>query len=130
MSFEGGFNVCLRDFARFGYLISQDGRFQGQQLVPERWLHECRNPDNRLIAAFAASEYAEVLPGGAYHNQWWVRNPQKGITMALGIHGQMLYVDCERELVTAKLSSQPEQANIAMAMDEMLAFEAIAKAVN
>ena len=130
VTFEGGFNVCLRDFARFGYLISQDGRFQGQQLVRESWLHECRNPNDSLKEAFAASEYAEVLPGGAYHNQWWVRNPEKGITMALGVHGQMLYVDCEQELVAAKLSTQPEQANIAMAMDQMLAFEAIAKAVN
>jgi len=129
MSFEGGFNICLRDFARFGLLISQDGHYQGQQLVPENWLHECRNPNDKLIEAFAASEYAEVLPGGAYHNQWWVRNPDKGITMALGIHGQMLYVDCEREFVAAKLSSQPEQANIAMAMDEMLAFEAITESV-
>ena len=42
----------------------------------------------------------------------------------------MIVVDCEREFVAAKFSSQPEQANLAMAMDEMLAFEAIAKAVN
>lgn len=125
MSFEGGFNVSLRDFARFGFLISQDGQYQGQQLVPESWLHECRNPNDKLIEAFAASEYAEVLPGGAYHNQWWVRNPEKGIIMALGIHGQTLYIDCERNFVAAKFSSQPEQVNIAMAMDQILAFEAI-----
>jgi CubicO group peptidase (beta-lactamase class C family) len=129
MVFEGGFNICLRDFARFGYLISQDGRYQGQQLVPQAWLQECRKPNDRLIEAFAASDYAEVLPSGAYHNQWWVRSPEKGITMALGIHGQMLYIDCERELMVAKLSSQPEQANIAMAMDQMMAFEAIAESV-
>ena len=130
VAFEGGFNICLRDFTRFGYLISQDGRFQGQQLVPKRWLHECRNPNDRLIAAFSASEYAEILPGGGYHNQWWVRNPQEGITMALGVHGQMLYVDCKRDFVAAKLSSQPEMASITMAMDQILAFEAIADAVD
>ena len=49
--------------------------------------------------------------------------------MALGIHGQMLYVDCEREFVAAKLSSQPAQDNIEMAMDQMLAFEAITDSV-
>jgi CubicO group peptidase (beta-lactamase class C family) len=130
MSFEGGFNICLRDFARFGFLISQDGCYQGQQLVPESWLRECRNPNDKLIESFAASEYAEVLPGGAYHNQWWVRNPEKGIIMALGIHGQTLYIDCERKFVAAKFSSQPEQANIAMAMDQMLAFEAIVDTVD
>jgi len=129
MVFEGGFNICLRDFARFGYLISQDGQYRGRQLVPDNWLRECRSPGENLIEAFAASEYADVLPDGAYHNQWWVRNPDKGITMALGVHGQMLYIDCEQELVAAKYSSQPEMANIAMAMDQMRAIEAIADSV-
>jgi CubicO group peptidase (beta-lactamase class C family) len=127
MSFEGGFNMCLRDFSRFGLLISQDGRFQEQQLVPEKWLQECRNPSDALSRIFGASEYADVLPGGAYHNQWWVRNPSKGVTMALGVHGQMLYVDCEQSFVCAKLSSQPALDNIEMALDQILAFEAIIK---
>ena len=126
MSFEGGFNICLRDFARFGHLISRDGEHQGEHLIPASWLRNCRNPSEELSEAFGASEYAEVMPVGAYHNQWWVRNPSKGITMALGIHGQMLYIDCEREFVVAKLSSQPAQDDIEMAMDQMLAFEAIA----
>lgn len=129
MSFEGGFNICLRDFARFGHLISRDGEHQGEHLIPASWLRNCRNPSEALCEAFSASEYAEVMPVGAYHNQWWVRNPSKGITMALGIHGQMLYVDCEREFVAAKLSSQPAQDNIEMAMDQMLAFEAITDSV-
>ncbi|MCZ6831485.1 MAG: hypothetical protein O7F73_18205 [Gammaproteobacteria bacterium] len=47
--------------------------------------------------------------------------------MALGIHGQTLYIDPEREFIVAKFSSQPDQANTAMAVDQMLAFEAIAK---
>ena len=49
-----------------------------------------------------------------------------GVIMALGIHGQTLYIDPEREFVVAKFSSQPDQANISMALDQMLAFEAIA----
>jgi CubicO group peptidase (beta-lactamase class C family) len=130
MSFEGGFNMCLRDFARFGLLVSQDGCFQGKQLVSDNWLRECRNPSENLIRVFGASEYADVLPGGAYHNQWWVRNPSKGVTMALGIHGQMLYVDCEQDFVVAKLSSQPAQDDIEMAMDQMLAFEAIIESLS
>jgi len=129
MAFEGGFNVCLRDFARFGRLIASHGRHEEQQLVPKRWLNGCRNPDDKLITAFAASEYADAAPGGAYHNQWWVRDASKGILMALGIHGQTAYVDAERDFVVAKFSSQPDQADVAMAVDQMLAFEAIADTV-
>lgn len=127
--FEGGFNVCLRDFARFAQLICQKGDHNGQQLIPLNWIEECRHPGGDAMAAFAASEYADVLPGGAYHNQWWVRDPNKGVFMALGIHGQTLYIDPRQDFIVAKFSSQPDQADTTMAVDQMLAFEAIAKAL-
>lgn len=130
LSFEGGFNVCLRDFARFGLLIAQGGRYEDQQLVPENWLRACRSPSEDLVVAFAASDYAAAAPNGAYHNQWWVRDADRGVLMALGIHGQALFVDTEKSFVAAKFSSQPEQANIAMAIDQMLAFEAIAETLS
>jgi CubicO group peptidase (beta-lactamase class C family) len=124
--FEGGFNCCLRDFARFAQLICQGGQYNSQQLVPTAWIDECRYAGNELVTAFAQSAYGDALPNHAYHNQWWVRDPQRGVIMALGIHGQTLYIDPEREFVVAKFSSQPDQATTAMAVDQMLAFEAIA----
>jgi CubicO group peptidase (beta-lactamase class C family) len=129
MVFEGGFNICLRDFARFGLMITQSGQFGGKQLIPENWLQQCRRPAADLIDAFAQSEYADALPGGAYHNQWWVRDANKGVISALGIHGQTLYIDSEKEFVAAKFSSQPGQADIGMFIDHLLAFEAIAGTV-
>jgi CubicO group peptidase (beta-lactamase class C family) len=125
--FEGGFNCCLRDFARFAQMICQGGQFNGQQLVPTDWIDECRFVGKELVAAFAQSEDGEALPHHAYHNQWWVRNPRRGVIMALGIHGQILYIDPEYEFVVAKFSSQPDHDDIAMAIDQFLAFEAIAK---
>ena len=125
VSFEGGFNICLRDFARFGQLIATGGQCQGQQLVPVRWIETCLNPGATLIGQFAASDYAELLPRGAYHNQWWVRDPEQGVMMALGINGQMLYLDSKRDFIVAKMCSQPEAADITMALDTILACEAI-----
>jgi len=127
--FEGGFNCCLRDFARFARMICQGGQYNGQQLVPTGWIDECRLAGKDLVVAFAQSEYGDALPDHAYHNQWWVRDPVRGVIMALGIHGQTLYIDPEREFVVAKFSSQPDQADIAMVLDQILAFEAIAKIV-
>jgi CubicO group peptidase (beta-lactamase class C family) len=124
--FEGGFNCCLRDFARFAWLICRGGQYGERQLVPRAWVDACRFAGDDLVKAFAQSEYGEVFPGHAYHNQWWVRDPRRGVIMALGIHGQTLYIDPEREFVVAKFSSQPEQADTTMALDQMLAFEAIA----
>jgi CubicO group peptidase (beta-lactamase class C family) len=123
--FEGGFNCCLRDFARFAQLICQGGQYKGQQHVPTSWIDECRFASEDLVEAFAQSQYGEVFPNHAYHNKWWVRDPRRGVIMALGIHGQTLYIDPENEFVVAKFSTQPDQANTTMALDQMLAFEAV-----
>ena len=127
--FEGGFNCCLRDFARFGRLIGAGGKTGSQQLVPDGWINACRSVDPDLLDAFARGEHGEALPGYAYHNQWWVRDPQRGVIMALGIHGQTLYLDPGRDFVVAKFSSQPAQADITMVLDQIRGFEAIAQQV-
>ena len=127
--FEGGFNCCLRDFARFGRLIVTGGKAGSQQLVPDGWINACRSIDPDLLDAFARGEHGEALPGFAYHNQWWVRDPQRGVIMALGIHGQTLYIDPERDFVVAKFSSQPAQADTSMVLDQIRGFEAIAQQV-
>ena len=36
----GGLNFTTRDFARFGQMILQNGKLDGQQLVPADWIAE------------------------------------------------------------------------------------------
>lgn len=129
LSFEGGFNVCLRDFARFGLLIARNGLHGGRQIIPETWLQECRSPDQRLVDAFAEAKYADTAPGGAYHNFWWINKPPTGVIMALGVGGQIIYVDTERDFVAVKFSSQPEYENAEMEANELRGLEAIAASV-
>ncbi len=39
-----GFHVSARAFARIGYLLLQNGRWEGQQIVPEAYLREATSP--------------------------------------------------------------------------------------
>lgn len=129
LSFEGGFNVCLRDFARFGLLVARNGLYEDRQLIPESWLKECRSPDERLVNAFAAAKYANTAPGGAYHNFWWINKPPTAAIMALGVSGQVIYVDTEKDFVAAKFSSQPDYENAEMEANELQGLEAIAASI-
>ena len=81
-------------------------------MIPENWLRECRSADERLVNAFSAGAYADTAPGGAYHNFWWLNKPPMGAIMALGVSGQVLYIDTEKNFVAAKLSSQPDYENV------------------
>jgi CubicO group peptidase (beta-lactamase class C family) len=49
-----------------------------------------------------------------------------GAIMALGVSGQVLYIDTEKDFVAAKFSSQPDYENVEMETDELRGIEAIA----
>jgi CubicO group peptidase (beta-lactamase class C family) len=39
---SAGFNATLRDVGRFGQMMAQGGRYNGQQIVPESWVNDIR----------------------------------------------------------------------------------------
>lgn len=105
---DGGFAVTLRDLARFGQMIADNGRVGDAQVVPQAWLDDAASgaPDSR--EAFAAMGEDEWMPGGHYRSQFWVPFPDRDVLMCLGIHGQMVYADRARGFVAVKLSSTPD----------------------
>lgn len=54
-------NLTLRDYAKFGKLFLDKGRFNGKQIISEKWVEACSNPDTM---------YAYE----GYKNQWWQSN--------------------------------------------------------
>jgi CubicO group peptidase (beta-lactamase class C family) len=103
---DGGICVTLRDLGRFGRMVLDDGFADRRSVVPAWWLADTLRGGADSVAAFAADAHAQDLPGGHYRNQWWV--PAGGrVLLAMGIHGQFLYVDRGAGVVVAKLSTWP-----------------------
>ena len=76
----GGFCATLRDYARLGRLVADDGG----GVVPAEWVAALGSGD---AAAFARSTVPGAGSGAeGYRNQWWRRD---GRPMARGIHGQL-----------------------------------------
>jgi CubicO group peptidase (beta-lactamase class C family) len=124
-----GMNACARDLARFGQMMVQQGSFNGEQIVPTAWISDTRYADDHARAIFAASEYGEFMPGGHYRNKVWVRDSERGVLIAIGIHGQIIYMDMSNGVVIVKLSSQPESADIPIFSDTFAAMAAISDAI-
>lgn len=120
----GGLCATLHDLARFGLMVANGGAIGSHQVVPENWIVDTCKGDQQQ---FLQSNYAEWLPEGAYRNHWWLRRPVTGAMLALGIHGQMLFVDRQRDVVIVKLSSWPTARNQDTIVDTLAAFEAIAE---
>ena len=97
---DGGFNACLRDYARFGLAILNGG----DGVIPSRWIDECRKGDRSVFS----HPYNVTLPRGAYHNFMWNEDPSSRSLMARGVFGQMIYINWDMKLVAVKLSSWPD----------------------
>ena len=100
---DGGLNACLRDYARFGQMILENGA----GIVPATWIEATRSGDHAVFRA----PYTAVLPDGAYRNQFWIEDSAGRNLMARGVFGQLIHIDFARQVVVVKLSSWPEFTN-------------------
>ena len=120
----GGLNTGLRDLARFGEMIRNDGQYLGQQIVPKAVVDDIRAGGDK--AAFVKGGY-DLLKGGSYRNMWWVTHNQDGAFMARGVYGQRIYIDPKAEMVIVRYASNPVASNAANDPVTIPAFEALAR---
>ncbi len=119
----GGLNTGLRDLARFGEMMRQDGRFNGQQIIPKAVVDDIRRGGDKNN--FTKAGYA-TLPGASYRNMWWVLHNPNGAFAARGVHGQTIYIDPKAEMVIARYASFPMAANAFNDPTSLPAFQALA----
>jgi CubicO group peptidase (beta-lactamase class C family) len=122
-----GLNLTARDAARFAQMILQKGHYNGRQVLPaaaaERILQA---GDPAPFNRYYQDPWHEQV-AYAYHDQWWTfNNPHKAVS-ALGIHGQIIYIDPVAQMVVVKLSSDPEAESDINETDGPLVYHAIAE---
>ncbi|MDW5443192.1 serine hydrolase [Polaromonas sp. SM01] len=120
----GGMNAGLRDLARFGEMLRNDGVFNGQQILPKAAIADIRQGGDKNN--FAKAGY-KLLPGWSYRDMWWVTHNDHGAYMARGVHGQALYIDPKAEMVIARFASNPVAGNAANDPTSLPAYHALAK---
>jgi CubicO group peptidase (beta-lactamase class C family) len=103
----GGMNTTLRDAARFGMMIRDRGAFAGKQVIPAQWVDATLQVSDKVAANMAANAKYKEEPWAAYHNMWWILDADKGEYCAVGIHGQVIYINRSADTVMAWFSSQP-----------------------
>jgi len=103
----GGVCATVRDLARVGQLLVEEGARGGRQIVPARWIEDiARNGDR---GAWDAGPFVAYYPGLPirYRSQWYAVDGEHPLLFGLGIHGQNLVVDRARRVVVARVASQP-----------------------
>ena len=100
----GGFNATLRDYARLGWMLANDGRVGDRQVVPRDWL---------LAMTDAERQPPQFRPGAmdshgsrylGYGYQVWLMPGAHRRFVLLGVYGQAIYVDPALKLVMVHLA--------------------------
>jgi CubicO group peptidase (beta-lactamase class C family) len=94
-----GISATLRDYARFGLFILNDGVIGARRVLPDNWIREATAPRN--IGGQTVD----------YGYMWWPVRARDGSFMdgafsARGIFGQYIYVNPARQVIVAVLSAR------------------------
>ncbi|MDA0219652.1 MAG: serine hydrolase [Proteobacteria bacterium] len=123
----GGVCLTLRDLARVGQMMLENGQANGRQVVPVSWVDDSRFNGDK--AAWKAGESAAGNPNGSYRNKWWVMGDEHGAYTGIGVFGQYLWIDPAASLVIAKFASQPLPTDEAVDADTARCFRAVGEAL-
>jgi CubicO group peptidase (beta-lactamase class C family) len=115
-----GLAATLRDYARFGLLVMNDGEIEGKRLVPKGWFDE----------AGSAKEIGGKTVQYGY--LWWTYPKDdpanEGAFEAIGIFGQHMYINRRKKLVIVVLSARPKPTGSTV-VDDTAFFDAVEKAL-
>jgi CubicO group peptidase (beta-lactamase class C family) len=116
-----GLTATLRDYARFGLFMLNDGIVDGQRILPEGWVREATSP--RVLGGQPVN----------YGFMWWPQ-PSRGGTFedgafrAGGIFGQYVYVNPAHRVVIAVWSARSKPLG-ADAIPDVDFFNAVVEAL-
>ena len=87
---------------KIGELYRRDGVWNGQQIVPSAWIHQCNSPSTSKTKIGGPSD-------GEYGLLWWIiRKPKQAGYYAPGLGGQLTVALPKSRAVIVCLSEQPD----------------------
>jgi len=112
-----GLSATLGDYARLGQFMLDGGRIDGKPVIAAAWLKGA-----------VRRQTAVDEPERGYGYLWWT--DIDGSYAAIGIFGQMVYVDPARQLVIAQLGAWPHATSPALVGARRAFVAAIKQAVD
>jgi CubicO group peptidase (beta-lactamase class C family) len=93
------FYMCASDLCRFGSLYTNEGVWNGKQIIPKEWVAES-------IVPYSEATYNENVTGiEGYGYLWWI-SPSTGTAWGSGSAGQHLIIDRKNRLTIAMLNTR------------------------
>ncbi len=109
-----GLSVSLRDYARLGQLMLSHGKINGKSIFVKEWL---THATKKL--------YTIDNQDNGYGYLWWVF--ADGSYAAVGIFGQLIYINPKEKLVIAQIAAWPKATSQALSEQRWKFIKAVRK---
>ena len=102
----GGICISASDIMSICEMVRTFGKNgQGAQVFPENWIKDILNSETDK--RFNLDGHYDIFPDGLYRSKWYRPYTSQNIIFGLGIHGQWIWIDFDKELSIVCLSSEP-----------------------
>ena len=100
---ESGINARSIDFAKFGRLMLNQGRWEGKQIVSKDWVEQATQPEEKPASYYGDDPFF-VSQGHYYQYFWWGYKRPGGANdfYAVGNKGQYIYVSPQMGAIIAR----------------------------
>lgn len=95
-------SATLRDYARLGALLANQGTWNGRQILPPDWIRAAATPEAENFAPGHEAGYY------GYGYQVWLPPGDRHQMTLLGIHGQSIFIDPASKLVLVHTAVRPQ----------------------
>ena len=111
MRAAGGICITARDLGRLGMLMANNGMRDQRQIIPINWILDIYAGGDRK--SWVAGTFRDFFQSKLrhYRSQWYLCQEYGHLLHGFGIHGQYLFIDQERKLSVAWLSSEKDALN-------------------
>jgi CubicO group peptidase (beta-lactamase class C family) len=98
---HSGLRFSARDFARLGYLMAHDGKWQDKQIVPHWWIEEATKSSQQLNPSYGYTFWVNT------DGLLWPTAPRDAFAFR-GFTASRLYIIPSLDLVVARLAFAPQ----------------------
>ncbi|MGB0198401.1 MAG: serine hydrolase, partial [Candidatus Puniceispirillaceae bacterium] len=128
---SGGMCLGLYDLLIIGEMVRNRGYANGRQVVPAGWIDDMiAVRDNRVWRAQNQTEGPRLFTDGNYRSLWYQTGFKDQEFCAIGIHGQWLWINPQKEIVIVKMASHDREVDSAIDRVMLAAFAAISAALS
>ena len=106
----GGISISPYDLLLISELVRNDGSNDNGQIIPASWIEDFRNSKNN--SSYLNQDNLERFPKGNYRSKWYQTGFKDDEFCAIGIHGQNIWINPNKEITIVRMSSASDPINI------------------